>query len=179
MSIVAIISSPEKGNTEALVNAAIEGAKENGQDVKTFYINKMTNRRGCQACMGCKKAGKCVVKDDITPVLDAVRDADGIILSTPVYFGQVCGQFKLVEDRFWSFLDPAMKPNMPTGKKLAVITTAGTEGADELADRLAGEMNFYAFDLVGKLSYITHNDPKAASKDQKILDQAKALGKKF
>ena len=94
MTIVAVISTPEKnGNTEAVVNKIAESAKANGQDVKTFYLNPMTNRKGCQACFGCKAKGRCVQNDDLTPVLDAIREADGIILSTPVYFGEACGQY--------------------------------------------------------------------------------------
>ena len=77
MTIVAVISTPEKnGNTEAVVNKIAESAKANGQDVKTFYLNPMTNRKGCQACFGCKAKGRCVQNDDLTPVLDAIREAE-------------------------------------------------------------------------------------------------------
>ena len=117
MTIVAVISTPEKnGNTEAVVNKIAESAKANGQDVKTFYLNPMTNRKGCQACFACKAKGRCVQNDDLTPVLDAIREADGIILSTPVYFGEACGQYRLLEDRFFGFLDGSFNLNMPAGK---------------------------------------------------------------
>ncbi|MBQ7701218.1 MAG: flavodoxin family protein, partial [Candidatus Methanomethylophilaceae archaeon] len=80
--IVAIVSSPRKNaNTDFLVNTAANAAKENGNDVEIFYLNTMTNKKGCQGCDACKKnGGSCITKDDLTPVLDAIRDADGVIL---------------------------------------------------------------------------------------------------
>ena len=78
MTIVAVISSPERGgNTDTVVNAIARSAQENGKDVKVFYLNPMTSRKGCQACFACKSKGKCVQNDDLTPVLDAIRDAEG------------------------------------------------------------------------------------------------------
>lgn len=125
MAIVAIITTPEKkGNTPAIVKAIADSAAANGKEVKCFSINEMANRKGCQACFGCKGAGHCVVKDDLTPVLDAIRDAEGIILSTPVYFGEACAQYRLLEDRFFGFLDGAFQLNMPAGKKVAIVTAA-------------------------------------------------------
>ena len=64
MSIVAIVSSPRKNaNTDFLVNAVAEGAKENGKDVQTFYLNTLKDKKGCQGCDACKKnGGTCVTK---------------------------------------------------------------------------------------------------------------------
>ncbi len=91
-SISSKVSSPEKGgNTEAVVNKIAETAKAGGKEVQTFYLNPMANRKGYQGCGACKAKGRCIQRDDLTPVLDAIREADGIILSTPVYFGEACG----------------------------------------------------------------------------------------
>ncbi len=183
MSIVAVISSPRKnGNTEAIVSSIIEGAKENGKNVEIFRINPMTNRRGCQACMGCKKAGHCVINDDLTPVLDAIRNADGVILSTPDYFGEACGQYRLLEDRMFGFLNGDMSININAGKKVAIIVTCGSayEGAVKLADKIEGSMvNFFKCESVGKIVMTDGGPPNAASENKEILTQAKAIGKKF
>jgi len=105
MSTVVIIGSPRKGNSETIALAMAEGAKENGNAIKTYYLNKMKNVKGCQSCYGCKKTGKCVVKDDQSEILEALRDADSIILSTPTYFGQPSAQYRMLEDRFFGFLN--------------------------------------------------------------------------
>lgn len=180
--VVAIVSSPRKNaNTDVLVKAAADAAKENGNDVEIFYLNPMANRKGCQGCNACKAGdGPCVVKDDLTPVLEAVFDADGVILSAPVYFGEACGQYRLLEDRFYSFLKADFSTKFAPGKKVAVITAAGSAGADVLADKMEGVMkNYFKCESVGKLAVITKNDKKFAESNPDVIAKAKELGKKF
>ena len=184
MSIVAIISSPRKNkNSATIVEAMIEGAKKNGKDVKVYHLNSLSHARGCQACMGCKAAGKCVIKDDHTEILDAIREAEGLIVSTPVYFGEACGQFRLLQDRFYSFLGPNFVPNIAPGKKCAVVITCGggEAGAKALADKIEGAMaGMLKFVPVGKIVYADGNNPeKAAAKNSAVLEEAKAIGKKL
>lgn len=181
MSIVAIITSPRKGgNSAAIVNAIAESAKENGKDVKIFDINPIADRKGCQACMGCKKAGHCVVKDGLTPVIDAIREADGLILSTPVYFNEACGQYRLVEDRFFSFLNGDFSLNIKPGKKVAIVTTAGSDESISVADRLEKTMTRgFKCECIGKIALTGGNSPGAAAGNAEILARAKALGAKF
>jgi len=184
MSIVAIIASPrKKGNTNTIVEAMVEGAKKNGKDVKVYHLNTLSNAKGCQACMGCKKAGKCIVEDDHAEILAAVRDAEGLIVSTPVYFGEACGQFRLLQDRFYGFLGPNFVPNIAPGKKCAVVVACGggEAGAKALADKIEGTLaGMLKFVPVGKIVYADKNDPEnAAAKNSAVLEEAKAIGKKF
>lgn len=183
MSIVAIIASPRKnGNTSTIVQAMIEGAKENGKDVKEFYLNSFSNAKGCQACMACKSSVGCAVKDDEATVLQAIRDAEGVIISTPCYFGEANGQFRLLQDRFYSFIGPDFKPNLAPGKKLATVISCGinAEGANVLAGKVEGVMTgMLGFESVGKIVFTGANPPDVASKDANVLAEAKAIGKKF
>ena len=180
MSIAAIISSPTKGNTYAIVNAMAEQLKADGKDVQVFDINAMKDRRGCQGCNACKRKGSCVTKDDLTPVIDAIRNADGIILSTPVYFGEACGQYRLLEDRFYSFLNADFSVNIAPGKKVAVVVSAGSAGADKLAEKIEGTMkNFFRCEPVGTITVTTANDPKCAANSADIMAKAKEIAKKF
>lgn len=178
--IVAVVTSPRKGaNSETLVNAMAEAARQNGNDVEIFNIAQMKDRKGCLSCFGCKKAGKCVVKDELTPVLDAIRDADGVILSTAVYFGQPTAQYRLLEDRFFSFIDGSFTPNI-TPKKMAVIVSAGSAGAQELADQIAGRMSgLFKFECLGTIADISGNAPDEAAKNSAELAKAAEIGKKF
>jgi len=181
MSIVAVISSPRKGgNCDTVVNAIVDSAKANGKDVKVFYLNPMTNRKGCQACNGCKKAGRCIVHDDLTPVLDAIRDSEGVILSSPVYFREACGQYRLLEDRFFSFLNADFSLNIKPGKKVAIVTSCGGSGAQELADKIEGVMcGFMKFEPVGKIVITGGNALDTAKNNKEIMSMAKDIGKKF
>jgi multimeric flavodoxin WrbA len=182
MSIVAIVSSPrKKGNSETIVEAIAEGAKKNGKDVKIYHLNTLTNAKGCQACMGCKKAGKCVIKDDHSEILQAMRDAEGIILSTPCYFGEACGQFRLLQDRFYGFLGGDFSSNLPPGKKVAVVVSCGggKDAAKSMADKIEGELvNYFKCVPAGKIVF-AGNPPDSASKDSAVLDEARAIGKKL
>ncbi|MCL1979227.1 MAG: flavodoxin family protein [Methanomassiliicoccaceae archaeon] len=183
MSIVAIIASPRKnGNTDTIVGAMAEGAKKNGKDVKMYYLNSLSNAKGCQACMGCKKSGACVLKDDHAEILKAIRDAEGIIVSTPTYFGEACGQFRLLQDRFYSFLGPDFVPNIAPGKKCAVVVSCGggEAGARAMADKIEGALaGMLKFVPVGKIVFTGANPPDTAAKNAAVLEEAEAIGKKF
>jgi len=183
MTIVAIIASPRKnGNTNTIVEAMAEGAKNNGKDVKKFYLNSLSNAKGCQACMACKKSGSCIQKDDHAEILNAIRDAEGLILSTPNYFGEANGQFRLLQDRFYSFINADFSSNVAPGKKLAVVVSCGggAEGAKVLADKIEGTMaKYFKFEPIGKIVFTGANAPDTASKDNAVLEEAKATGKKF
>lgn len=181
MSVVAVISSPRKeANGDTVVNAMAEAARSNGKDVNVVYLNPMKDRRGCQGCNQCKTKGRCVVNDDLLPVLDAIREAESVILSAPVYFGCPCAQYRLLEDRFYSFLNADFSSNVAAGKKLAVVTTCGTAGAEELADKIEGTMaKLFGFKPVGKLAVGGSNPPDAAANDAELMAKAREIGSKL
>jgi Multimeric flavodoxin WrbA len=183
VTIVAIISSPRKGaNSETIVKAVIEGAKANGKDVKEFYLNSMTNAKGCQACMGCKKTGSCIIKDDNAEVLKAIREAEGVIISSPLYFSEAAGQFRLLQDRFYSFMGLDFAPNIAPGKKLVTVVTCGSgaENASLLADKMEGVMaGAFKFIPIGKIVASNCGAPDVAKNDSKVIEEAKSIGKKF
>ena len=101
--IVAINGSPRSGwNTDMLIDEAIKGAESKGAEVIKFDLYKLDKFTGCISCFGCKRdahKGECVCKDGLKPVLDAVKDADGIIMGAPNYFGDLCAEFKLFYER--------------------------------------------------------------------------------
>ena len=70
------------------------------------------NFKGCQGCGACKaEKEKCVVQDDLTQVLEAVRETDVLVLASPVYFADVTAQMKAFVDRTYSFLKPDFETN--------------------------------------------------------------------
>jgi len=140
MNIVCVLGSPrEKGDSAAIASRFCETAEKKGATVQTFVLNKLAYR-GCQGCMACKKTSEtCVVKDDLTAVLDAVREADILVLATPVYFGGVTSQLKGFLDRTFSFLPPDFmeKPGesrLAPGKKLVFVQTQGDPDESHFAD---------------------------------------------
>lgn len=90
--------------------------------------------------MTCKtKLERCVLKDDLTEVLDAVREADVLVLATPVYYGDVSSQLKAFIDRTFSYLVPDYATNpdpsrLRPGKKLVFIQTQGQPDEKQFSD---------------------------------------------
>ena len=101
--IVAINCSPRMGwNTDILVTEAARGAEGNGAIIEKFDLYRLEKFTGCISCYGCKRPGHegvCVCRDGLAPVLEAIRNADGLILGTPNYFGDVSADFRAVYER--------------------------------------------------------------------------------
>jgi multimeric flavodoxin WrbA len=103
-------------------------------DVRVFRLHGL-DLHPCRSCGGCSKTGRCVVKDDMTPIFDAIREADRIIVATPIYFMGPSAQLKAMIDRcqaFWSekYLLHRPIPQGEHGRKGLLLMTGGmTKGA--------------------------------------------------
>jgi multimeric flavodoxin WrbA len=93
---IAINGSPRKGwNTEKLLKEALKGSESAGAETKLVQLYDL-NYTGCKSCFACKRKGAeswhCSLKDDLTPVLEEIFDADVLLLGSPIYFGDITGQ---------------------------------------------------------------------------------------
>lgn len=109
MKFFAVNGSPRKTkNTAALLEKTLEGAKSAkvGEPIETEMIHVYDlNYQSCISCFECKRVGgksygNCAVKDSLTPVLQQLAEADGIIFGSPVYFGGITGKMKSFLERF-------------------------------------------------------------------------------
>ena len=100
--IVAINCSPRSTwNTATLVREAA-GAESKGAEVEIVDLYKLERFTGCISCFGCKREkfkGHCICKDGLTPVLDAIREADGLIIGSPNYLGELTAAFRALYER--------------------------------------------------------------------------------
>ncbi|MHC1590808.1 MAG: flavodoxin family protein [Candidatus Helarchaeales archaeon] len=98
VKILGISCSPRKnGNTASLVQLALDEIKS---DCETEYISLAGKKIGfCIACDKCKDQPKCPIEDDVENILNSMKQADGIILGSPVYFGNMSAQAKALIDR--------------------------------------------------------------------------------
>lgn len=81
----------KKWNTITLVENCLQGAKTVGAETELVQLYDL-NFSGCISCFSCKKLsrkvdGVCAVQDDLTPLLERVKEADALIIGTPVYYG--------------------------------------------------------------------------------------------
>lgn len=117
IKVCAFLASPRKnGNTELLLNSAIEGINQALSDqsrpsaishqpsvnVKVFNLNDL-DIMPCQDCGGCNETGKCTYNDDMDQIYEAIRDYDRFILATPVFFAGLSAQAKAMIDRCQTF----------------------------------------------------------------------------
>jgi putative NADPH-quinone reductase len=108
MKITIFNSSPraEKGNTQAMVEEFSKGAQKAGAEVETVFLaQKKINP--CTGCLTCwfKTPGKCVFDDDMTDLLEKVKQSDLAVFATPLYVDNVSGMMKNFMDRFMPLLD--------------------------------------------------------------------------
>lgn len=101
--IIAVNAGPRKGwNTDTLITEAAKGAEEAGAEVERFDLYRLEKFTGCISCFGCKKEknkGRCICRDGLTPVLDAVREADGLIIGSPNYLSEMTASFRAIYER--------------------------------------------------------------------------------
>ncbi len=99
MKVIGIVGSPRKnGNTEAAVNHALNAIAEEGIEVELIRLAGL-DIRPCTACMLCAKEERCSIDDDLFPLYLRVKAADGIILSSPVYYGSATALVKAFIER--------------------------------------------------------------------------------
>ena len=101
--IVAINTSPRKEwNTGTLVREAARGAESEGAEVKVIDLYELEKFTGCVSCFECKlgdNKGKCAHQDGLAPVLEEIRQADGLIIGTPNYLGDASAMFRSLYER--------------------------------------------------------------------------------
>ena len=102
-NVVVVNASPRKGwNTDTLVSEAARGAEEAGATVQKFDLYKLERFTGCISCFGCKREknkGRCICKDALTPVLDAIREADALVIGSPNYLSELTASFRALYER--------------------------------------------------------------------------------
>ncbi len=139
MKILCLLGSPrQNSNSTAIASRFTETAAGLGAKVQTAVLNQL-NYRGCQGCMSCKTtADKCVLQDDLSAILESLKQSDVIVMAMPVYCSDVPGQVKCFLDRTFSYMPPGYMQGspsrVPAGKKLVFIMTQGAPVEDMFAD---------------------------------------------
>lgn len=117
MNVIGINGSPRKQwNTATLVAKALEGAASLGAATELFHLYDL-NFKGCISCFACKTRGgksygKCVLNDDLAPLLEKLAAADALVIGSPIYFGTVTGETRSFLERL---LFPYLTYTVPYG----------------------------------------------------------------
>ena len=101
--IVVVNAGPRRGwNTDMLITEAGKGAESAGAVIERFDLFRLEKYTGCISCFGCKREknkGRCVCRDGLTPVLDAIRESDGLIIGSPNYLSELTASFRALYER--------------------------------------------------------------------------------
>ncbi len=127
--IIILNGSPRiKGNTSALTSSFRKGAESAGHTVTEFFLDTM-NINGCKGCCGGGKdpASPCVQKDDMDKIYPIYKEADIVVLASPLYYWTISGQLKCAFDRLFAVAE--CDPDYRNPKKESILIMAA-EGHD-------------------------------------------------
>jgi multimeric flavodoxin WrbA len=147
MYILGINGSPRiGGNTDVLLDKALEGAKAKGAKVEKVILNKL-KMVPCQECEKVKDDGTCIIKDDFQPLYKKIKDCDGLILASPIFFGSLSAQTKIMIDRFqchWRYKYILKKDKAAGQRPGALILVEASKRKDFFDNAKSIVKNFFA-----------------------------------
>lgn len=187
MKIVTLLGSPRSmSNSSTIANRFVQTAETLGAETRTFRLSRLTYR-GCQGCYACKTSrGTCVMQDDLAEVLEAVSEADLVVMASPVYYGEITSQLKGFMDRTFSYLVPDYRsnpqPSRLTPKKLVFVLTQGHPDQEMFADIYPRYENFLKWEGFTETALLRACGIGPGGVDQAseaILQEAEALARKM
>ena len=185
MAKLLIVNSSYRMNSNSteLSGQVATGAIRAGHEVTTVNISHMRIEpcRGCNACMQALE-NNCVVQDDMQPLYSYVREADILILASPIYWFTFCGQIKQFIDRCYavaSKIDANGKSLFSTKTIGAVMTYGDTDpyvsGCVNAIHTLRDICNYTGAKWAGAV-YGTAEEPGDMRQNAPLLEQARVFG---
>lgn len=142
MKVVAFNGSPKKeGNTFHGIQIVAEELKKEGIKVEVIHVgNKVI--RGCLACNGCVKNQneRCVIDDEVNEWIQKMKEADGIILGSPVHYSAIGGTMKAFLDR--AFYVTSVNNGMLRHKVGASVVAVRRAGGVPTFEQLNNYINY-------------------------------------
>jgi len=180
MKVVAINGSPKSnGNTYEAIKAVANELEKENIEVEIIHVgNKMV--RGCLACNGCarNKNEKCVMEnDEVNEWIQKMKDADGIILGSPVYYSAIAGTMKSFLDRafYVASANGGMFRHKVGASVVAVRRAGGIPTFDQLNNYIAYSEMVMATSNYWNVAYGTA--PGDAARDEEGMQIMSVLGK--
>ena len=131
MKVLILNGSPRKGgNTSIAVDELVKTFESEGVETEVLQIGAM-DIRGCMACGGCHKTGRCVFDDIVNEIAVKFEAADGLVVASPVYFASANATLIACLDRL--FYSTHFDKTMKVGASVAVARRGGCSATfDEL-----------------------------------------------
>ena len=133
MKVLGLNGSPRVGgNADLLLDKVLEGAESEGAETEKVTLNKL-KFSPCQECEDMRDDGECIIHDDMHELYKKIKDADILVLASPIFFGSLSAQTKMMIDRFQCVWRLKTMLNKDTGykkKKAVFISVEGSKRAD-------------------------------------------------
>ncbi len=187
MKVLGIYGSPrEGGNSDQLLDKALEGARSVGAETKAIYPRDL-KMCGCLECGGCDKTGKCIVEDDMQSVYTLLEEAGVIFLASPIFFYGITAQAKALIDRSQAIWSKRMLEKSPEERKQYdsgrgyLIAVGATRGKNLFEGvQLTAKYFFDAMDMSydGGIFFRRLEKKTAVQESPETLQEAFNLGRK-
>ncbi|MCF8029388.1 MAG: flavodoxin family protein [Desulfohalobiaceae bacterium] len=129
MSLLGLVCSTRRlGNSELLIKE-VSSRLTTPHQLNLLRLPQF-DIRPCKACYACLEEGRCRQEDDLATVLDALCQADALIVATPTYFLGPQASLKTLLDRGLSFYGRA---DTLWGKPAVGAAVAGIPGKEGYA----------------------------------------------
>ena len=180
MKVVAFNGSPKKaGNTYNAIRTVAAELEKEGIEVEIVHVgNKVI--RGCIACGGCSRNQneRCVLdKDEVNEWIQKMKEADGIILGSPVYYSAIAGTMKSFLDR--AFYVASVNGGMFRHKIGASVVAVRRSGGIPVFDQLNNFINYSEMIMptsnYWNVAYATN--PGEVTQDEEGMQIMRVLGK--
>ena len=133
MKVLIINGSPKaNGNTAAALAEMEKIFAEEGIEVETVQVGNQSVR-GCVACNGCARAGKCVFDDVVNELAAKFEGADGLVVASPVYYASANATLTAVLDRL--FYSAGFDTRMKVGASFVVARRGGCTAAMDVLNK--------------------------------------------
>lgn len=177
MRVIGVSGSPRVGgNTDLILNEALQAAKAAGAEVSLIRVYDY-KLEPCRACMACFSTGKCVQEDDCPKLFEMLKQADAVILASPSYFQGVTAQMKTFIDRV-GFLALARKKTDFAGKVGGVIAVARRSGVSSTCNQMLAFLTAVGISIPsgGRVFAIAREKGEVLN-DREGVETARQLGK--
>ena len=183
--VLAINGSPRKcGNTDILIDRVLEGAGAVGAKTEKVVLNDLVFSP-CQECENTTDDGLCLIQDDMQPLYAKIKEADVLVLGSPIFFGSLSAQMKMMIDRFqcvWRAKYVLNKdvPGKSSNRKGYFLCVEASERKDFFHNAKAIVRNFFAtidMDYTGELFCSGVGEKGSIKSHPDIMKKAFELGK--
>ncbi len=174
MKVVLVNGSPhEKGCTFTALSEAAAVLNQEGLETDIFWVGNKP-LAGCIGCGSCRKSGRCFIDDKVNEFVDFARDADGLIVGSPVHYAAASGHITSFMDRAFYSGSGHFK-----GKPGAPVVCCRRGGASAAFDQLIKYFTINCMPVISSTYWnsVHGTTPEEVRQDEEGMETMRILGK--